>query len=124
MSRRIIIVDDEPFILRLIEACLRKGGHRVEAFRAAEPALEAAYANPPDLMLFDLVMPGMDGLTAIEKVMAHPMLKYVPVVLLTSKSNQLTEVELARSGAALYIGKPFSPSELLSQVESLFRPKE
>jgi len=116
MSASIIIVDDEPFMLRLIEASLRKGGYRIEAFRDAESALLVAAERPPQLFVLDLLMPGMDGFAALRRIKSTPALATVPVIMLTSKAHQLTQQEVQECGAALYLTKPFSPTELLNQV--------
>lgn len=119
MSASIIIVDDEPFMLRLIEASLRKGCYRIEAFRDAEAALVAAAERTPQLFVLDLLMPGMDGFAALRRIKATPALAAVPVIMLTSKAHQLTQQEVQESGAALYLTKPFSPTDLLNQVRLL-----
>jgi len=119
MSASIIIIDDEPFMLRLIEASLKKGGYRVEAFRDAALALQAAEANPPQLVVLDLLMPGMDGMTALRQLKQTPSLAHVPVIMLTAKGHQLTQDEATASGAALFLTKPFSPAELLEQARRL-----
>jgi len=116
MSASIIIVDDEPFMLRLIEASLRKGGYRIEAFRDAESALLVAAERPPQLFVLDLLMPGMDGFAALRRIKSTPARATVPVIMLTSKAHQLTQQEVQECGAALYLTKPFSPTELLNQV--------
>jgi DNA-binding response OmpR family regulator len=119
MSHTIIIVDDEPFMLRLIEASLRKGGYHIEPFRDAESALKAASDRPPKLFVLDLLMPGMGGMDALRYLKETPLLAQIPVILLTSKGRQLTKQEVQESGAALYLTKPFSPMELLNEARRL-----
>jgi DNA-binding response OmpR family regulator len=119
MNVTIMIVDDEPFMLRLIEASLRKGGYHIESFRDAESALKAAAAKPPKLFVLDLLMPGMSGMEALRQVKESSLLAPIPVILLTSKGRQLTKQEVLESGAALYLTKPFSPTELLNEARRL-----
>ena len=119
MTRSIFIVDDEPFILRLIEASLRKGGYRITPFVGAAAAISAASTHPPDLFILDLVMPELDGLAALRQIKSLQDLAAVPVIMLTSRSHQITEQEVHAAGAALFLTKPFSPSDLLHRVRDL-----
>jgi DNA-binding response OmpR family regulator len=122
MSATIFIVDDEPFMLRLIEASLKKGGYRIEPFRDAEAAISAAIENPPKLFVFDLIMPGMDGIAALRRIREIPAFAEVPAILLTSKGHQFSQQQAKECGAALYLTKPFSPTELLNEVRRLIGP--
>jgi len=119
MTATIFIVDDEPFMLRLIDASLKKGGYLIRTFSDAETAISAAIENPPQLFVFDLVMPGVDGIAAIRRIKEAPALAQVPAVLLTSKGHQFSELQAKECGAALYLKKPFSPTELLNEVRRL-----
>lgn len=122
MTASIFVVDDEPFMLRLIEASLKKGGYRIEPFRDGSSAIQAAIARPPQLFVLDFVMPDMDGIVALRLIKETPALAKVPVIMLTSKGHQLTQRQALESGALLYLTKPFSPTELLNEVRRLIEP--
>lgn len=116
---KLIIAEDEPHMLRLLEMTLRKGGHEWTAVRDGRAALAAALANPPDLVILDVIMPELDGLDTLRALKADPITASVPVVMLTARGHSLTREEAARSGAALFLTKPFSPSELLASIATI-----
>jgi CheY-like chemotaxis protein len=123
MNTHILIVDDEPFMLRLIEASLKKGGYSVISCRSGELALEAAVEHLPDLIIMDLMMPGLDGLTTLKYMREQPALHDVPVIMLTAKGHQLAQVEAERCGVQVFLTKPFSPSQLLEEARRLLAPQ-
>ena len=119
MTPQILIVDDEPFMLRLIEASFKKGGFAVATCRSGELALEWATKHPPQLIVMDLMMPGMDGLQTLRSMRTLPALHDVPVIMLTAKGHQLAQVEAEESGVQVFLTKPFSPSQLLQEARRL-----
>jgi two-component system alkaline phosphatase synthesis response regulator PhoP len=119
MTPDILIVDDEPFMLRLIEASLKKGGYAVTACRSGEQALEWAAEHPPLLIIMDLMMPGLDGLATLRQMKQVPALRDVPVIMLTAKGHQLAQIEAQECGAQVFLTKPFSPSQLLAETKRL-----
>jgi len=119
MNPHILIVDDEPFMLRLIEASLKKGGFAVVACRSGEQALEWAAEHPPMLVILDLMMPGLDGIMTLRYLKQLPALRDVPAIMLTAKGHQLAQLEAGESGAQVFLTKPFSPSQLLEETKRL-----
>ncbi|MCP5519254.1 MAG: response regulator [Verrucomicrobiales bacterium] len=118
-NTRILVADDELFMLRLLEATFRKGGHEVILSRNGTEALAAAEEASPALIVMDVMMPGLDGLAAIRQLKESPGTRHIPVIVLSSKGQALTEVEAVESGAALFLTKPFSPTYLLEAVRKL-----
>jgi CheY-like chemotaxis protein len=119
MTSQILIVDDELFMLRLIEASLKKGGFAVTACRSGDEAIAMANRNTPDLIIIDLMMPGRDGLATLRVLKESAALREVPAILLTAKGRALVEHEAAESGVEVFLTKPFSPSQLLEHVRRL-----
>jgi CheY-like chemotaxis protein len=119
MMRRILIADDEPHMLKFIEFTLRRGNYEILKASNGEEALEVASAQKPNVIVMDVLMPGMDGVTALKKLKADNDLKQIPVILLTARGYTLAPDEAKRAGASCYLTKPFSPTELLSQVREL-----
>jgi len=122
MTPHILIVDDEPFMLRLIEASLKKGGFSVSSCRSGEAALEWAVERPPMLIIMDLMMPGLDGLETLRYMRVLPALRDIPVIMLTAKGHQLAQVEAEECGVQVFLTKPFSPSQLVEETKRLLAP--
>ncbi|HEY3898850.1 MAG TPA: response regulator [Chthoniobacter sp.] len=119
MSSPILIVDDEPFMLRLIDASLKKGGFTAATCRSGESAIEWATQHPPQLIIIDLMMPGLDGLATLQVMRQTTALADVPIIMLTAKGHLLAQVEATRIGVEVFLTKPFSPSQLLDEVKRL-----
>jgi len=115
---RVLIADDEVYMLRLLEMTFKKGGFEVACCRNGHEALAAA-AGQPQLILLDVMMPGLDGLGALRQLKENPLTKDIPVVVLSSKGHALTRVEAELAGAAMFLTKPFSPSQLLDDVKNI-----
>lgn len=118
-AKKIVIADDEVFMLRLLEMTLKKGGYEVTSCRDGHEALAAVLAAPPQLVILDVMMPGLDGLGALRQLKENPATKDIPVIVLSAKGHALTRVEAERAGALLFLSKPFSPNQLLSEVKKI-----
>ena len=116
---RVLIADDEPHMLKFIEFTLRKGNFEILKASDGGQALDVAMAQKPDVIVLDVLMPGMDGVTALKKLKDDPDLKHIPVILLTARGHTLDPEEARKAGASCYLTKPFSPTELLKQVQQL-----
>lgn len=114
---RILIADDEPHMLKFIEFTLRKGNFEILKANDGAQALEVAEAQKPNVIVMDVLMPGMDGVTALKELKKKPELKMIPVILLTARGHTLDPEEARKAGASCYLTKPFSPTELLRQVQ-------
>jgi two-component system alkaline phosphatase synthesis response regulator PhoP len=119
MMYRVLIADDEPHMLKFIEFTLRKGNFEILKANDGVQALEVAEAQKPNVIVLDVLMPGMDGVTALKKLKKKPVLKLIPVILLTARGHTLDPEEAKKAGASYYLTKPFSPTELLKQVQQL-----
>ena len=122
---RIYVIEDDENIRELLRVALEGFGYQIKAYEMAEPALENMKKEKPDLAIFDLMLPGMDGLSAIRLIRQDSSLKQVPVICLTAKDKELDKVAGLDVGADDYITKPFNPDTLLAIIEGkLKRYKE
>jgi CheY-like chemotaxis protein len=122
MTTKILIVDDEPHMLRVTELSIKKGGYDIVIGRNGREAVELAGREKPGLIVMDVSMPEMDGLTALQHLKANPETAPIPVIMLTVRGQAMTRHQAEQSGAAVYLTKPFSPSQLLAEVKRLLEP--
>jgi len=118
----VLVVDDTPQNVRLLEAVLTPHGYRVLAAGSGADALEVISAAPPDLVLLDVVMPGMDGYEVCRRLREDAATRLLPVVMITASGEQ-QKVEAIEAGADDFVPKPFNQAELLARVRSLVRIK-
>lgn len=116
---RLVIAEDSPHMLRLLEMTLRKAGHTWTACAAGNTALAAVQSQMPDAAILDIIMPGMDGLAVLSALKAEPVTAGIPVIMLTARGQNLTRQQAEESGAAAFLTKPFSPTELLATIQKL-----
>ena len=121
IQQSVLIVEDEEDIRELICYNLLKEGYQVASVALGEEALAAVDARPPDLILLDLMLPGMDGLTVCHKLKNQPKTKTIPIVMLTAKGEESDIVAGLNLGADDYITKPFSPKVLLARARAVLR---
>lgn len=117
----IYVIEDDENIRELIRAALTSYGYQVEAFEAAEPALESIGKDRPSLAIFDLMLPGMNGLEAIEEIRKNSQVSHIPIIVLTAKDKEFDKVIGLDRGADDYMTKPFSILELAARVRSQLR---
>jgi DNA-binding response OmpR family regulator len=118
MSTTILVVDDEPRYVRLMEANLTSEGYEVLTALNGQEAVEIVAENHPELVLLDIMMPGVDGFTACERIREF---SNVPIIVVTAKGDERDRVKGLDLGADDYIVKPFSATELLARVRSVLR---
>ena len=118
---RIYVVEDDDNIRDLIRIALEGFGYVVSAFEMAEDALKNIEADQPDLAVFDLMLPGMDGLSAIKKIRKNDSLADMPIIILTAKDREFDKVAGLDGGADDYMTKPFGVMELAARIRSLLR---
>jgi len=118
---QILVVDDEREIRELLDYNLRKEGYRVACVSTGEEALAAVRGQRPDLVILDLMLPGVDGLEVCRILQAEPSTRTVPIVMLTAKGGEADIVTGLELGAADYVTKPFSPRVLLARARAVLR---
>ena len=111
---RILAVDDEPNIVRLIQVNLERHGYQVETANNGAQALTKIKANRPDLVVSDVMMPEMDGFETIARIRRHPRLKHIPVIAVTAKAMAGDREKCIQAGASDYISKPVDIDQLMS----------
>lgn len=121
MSARILIVDDNPVNLKLATDVLEMEGYAVEKAVDAEQAQEMLRSTTPDLILMDIALPGMDGLTLTRKLKADQRLKHVPVVAMTAFAMKGDEQKALDAGCDGYITKPIDTRKLPEQIAAFLR---
>ena len=123
-AQKILVADDEVYILRLLEMTFKKGGYEVVSCRDGNEALATAFTAQPQLIVLDVMMPGLDGLGALRMLKENPATRDIPVVVLSAKGHALTRVDAVLAGAVLFLVKPFSPNELLGEVRKILGHRE
>ena len=119
MNHRILIADDEPNIVISLEFLMKREGHTVTIARDGPAALEAIRRERPDLVLLDVMMPGMTGFDVCQAVRADDSLAAVKILLLTAKGRDTDTAKGLALGADGYMTKPFSTKELAARVREL-----
>ena len=119
MAQKVLVVDDEPYMHRLLQHHLHRAGYEtLDAINGRE-AVEVAQRESPQLIVMDVMMAEMDGLTALKELKKSDMTNAIPVIMITASAYHITRQEAEASGAALFLTKPFSPTQLLMAVRTL-----
>jgi two-component system KDP operon response regulator KdpE len=114
----ILVVDDEPHVVRLVQANLQASGYRVLTAGEGRAALETVEEQSPDLVLLDLMMPGLDGYEVCRRIREH---SDVPIIMLTARGAEVDKIAGLDAGADDYLTKPFGAGELLARVRAVLR---
>lgn len=117
--KRLLVVDDEPNLLRAVEACLKTEGYEVITARSARAALVRLTSFLPDLIISDIRMPGMDGYAFARQLRNTPRTALIPIVFLTAMNETESRIEGFRTGVDMYLTKPFEPEELLAVIKAI-----
>jgi two-component system cell cycle response regulator len=123
-TERILVVDDSRDNLEILATRLRFRGYAVETAASGEEALARVAENPPDLILLDIMMPGIDGYEVARRIKGDPTLPFIPIILLTARDTTQDKVEGLDAGADDYLTKPINFPELEARVRSMLRIKE
>src|SRR5437899_1426615 len=119
---KILVVDDTPSNVKVLLTLLSVSGHTVVTAEDGQQALDTALADPPDLVLLDVVMPVMDGYETCRRLRQEESTRFLPVVMITASGEQ-EKIKALECGADDFIMKPFDQAELLARVKSLVRIK-
>lgn len=118
MSKKVLIVDDEANIVISLEFLMEQAGYTVDIARTGDEALVKIAAFAPDLILLDVMLPGMNGFDICQRIRQTPAWRHIKVVMLTAKGREVEITKGLALGADAYITKPFSTKALLAEVES------
>ncbi len=119
MGKRILLAEDEPNIVESLTFLLERAGFDVATEMNGQVALDAALADPPDLIILDVMLPGLDGIEILRRLRADVRTRTMPVLILTAKGQRENRETALDSGANLFITKPFSNSEVIAAVTRL-----
>lgn len=122
--KTILAVDDEEHILDLLQYNLENDGYRVVRAESGEEALKLLETNKIDMVLLDIMLPGMDGIEVLRTIRSHQHYKKLPVIMLTAKNDEISKVVGLEVGADDYLSKPFGVYELLARMKAVLRRTE
>lgn len=116
---RLLVVDDEPDIQMVVKARLEAAGYSVETAADGLDALRQVRANPPDLVVLDVMLPGMDGFAVCAMLKRDQHFSRIPIIMLSARTRPQDRSTGANVGADAYLAKPFQPAELLGEIRRL-----
>ena len=119
--KQILIIEDEQDIIDLLEFNLRKDGFEVSSAKSGEDGLRFARSKLPDIILLDLMLPGINGLDICKLLKTDPKTGHIPIIMLTAKNEEVDIVTGLEVGADDYITKPFSPKVVIARLRALLR---
>lgn len=122
-NNRILIVEDEESLLKLESILLTSRGYHVRGVTDGAAALQEIAVNRPDLVLLDIMMPGIDGFEVCRRIKEDPQTKSIPVVMLTAKKSSMDQARGVQVGADAYITKPFKSVKIIEVIEGLLKHK-
>lgn len=123
-KRRILVIDDDPVIRRVVCKSLADAGYEARSAATGSEGLMLAHANPPDLVLVDVMMPEMDGYQVCAQLRRDPLTVHLPVIMLTALDQTESVIKGLRAGADDYLTKPFDITELITRIEAHLRRSE
>ena len=123
MSKRILLVDDDALLRRSLAFNLEQAGYTAQTAQSAEDALSIARLNPPDLVVLDIGLPGMDGVEILTHIRADEKLRHIPVIVVTASVMSGDRERFLAAGCDDYLSKPIDIPKLLEKVAQLY-PKE
>jgi DNA-binding response OmpR family regulator len=118
---RILVAEDDPDIASLLAHYLQRAGYEADVVAAGPDVLPRIRKAPPDLLLLDLMLPGLDGLEVCRAVRSEPATAGVPIIMVTAKGEESDRIVGLELGADDYITKPFSPNEVIARIRALLR---
>ena len=121
MKEKILIVEDEKDIVKMLEYNLKKEGFTTFSVTDGDDALDSAVRHQPELIILDLMLPGMDGLEVCKALKSERKTASIPVIMLTAKAQESDKIVGLELGADDYVTKPFSPRELIARIKAVLR---
>jgi adenylate cyclase len=118
MNSRLLIIEDEPANIRMLSEVLKEAGYQISVATSGEKGLELLERSRPDLILLDIMMPGIDGYETCRRIKSSPQWRDIPVIFLTARTQTSDIVQGFEEGAVDYVAKPFHPRELLARVHT------
>src|SRR5512133_2571698 len=120
-STSVLVIEDDEIVARTIERCLRGGEFRVRLASSGVEGLRSAHREVPNLVILDVIMPGMDGYAVCREMRADPVLAEIPILFLTAKTKDEDKIAGFTAGADDYLGKPFNVDELILRIRAILR---
>ena len=121
MKEKILVVEDEKDIAKMLDYNLKKEGFKTLSAHDGEDALDLVNGERPDLIILDLMLPGMDGLEVCKALKKDTKTAHIPIIMLTAKSRESDKIVGLELGADDYVTKPFSPRELIARIKAVLR---
>lgn len=118
---QIYVVDDDEQLLRMVGMMLERGGHKVTLINKPHDGLELVKKDPPDLLVVDVMMPGLSGHDIAREIRSTEPIKDLPILMLTARAQEVDRIAALKSGADDYLSKPVTSTELLEHIDSLLR---
>ena len=119
MGRKILVVDDDAYVQEYIRKCLENWGYTCTGCDNGHDVIAKVTENPPDLILLDVMLPDMDGITICRRLRSNPKSSHIPIIMVTSLTDATTIHDAHLFGAADYLPKPFEIDVLKSKVEKM-----
>ena len=123
MTNQILVVDDDQLMHMLFEHHLEGAGYRMLSAMNGQQAMEMAVREQPGIIVMDVMMPDVDGLAVLRELKKTEATKAIPVIVITSNRHALMQKESELAGAAIFLTKPFSPTQLLNEIRRLVPAK-
>ena len=123
MGSNIFIADDDPLVIDLLTFKLKRAGHTVSFSSDGEAAILQLNSEPVDLIILDVLMPGVDGIEFIRQLKANLITRDIPVIFLSGQWQEQDMLEAFQAGAEDYVTRPFSPAELMARIEKALARK-
>jgi two-component system phosphate regulon response regulator PhoB len=120
-NRRVLVIDDDHFVLRMTELIFLRAGYEVHLAENGMEGLAKVNEVKPDLLILDIMMPGMSGLEVCQRLRADPITMRLPVIMLSACAMEDKRSSMLQAGADDYLRKPADPKELIARAEALLR---
>ncbi|MCK4863608.1 MAG: response regulator [Dehalococcoidales bacterium] len=124
MTKKILVIEDDPAISRLVDYSLRHEGYAVVSASNGLEGIRKAHNDRPDLIILDVMLPGMDGFEICHRLRAEPDTAQLPILMFSAKAQEVDKDTGLKVGADDYLTKPAAPAEIISRVEALLAKKK